>query len=244
MSNNADDTKSSEQLKQELFTKFEKTGQMVIDSSTLATTANDAPTAPVVEKDVVANVPKLAETDALMQPQAKDMGTLVKDPDSEFLKETVVITPLDKQAFVDALLDNSRFTRPFSLYGGKIYGEFQNRTTREHDAIVAYLCAKIRDGVIKNDSDYFRYLRSLILTAQTRRYMEFEYDGMKEPLYANEDGTPPAWEPTFLRWLAKDDLTPGLTGPLFSEIRKFEHKYWTLISCADDANFFVPAESV
>lgn len=246
MSDNATN-KSGEQLKRELFTQFETTGQMVIDSSTLKsddTVADADDAAKNIDKDVTANVPKAAESDVLMQAKPTTMDELVKPKDAKFLSETVIITPDDKQAFIEALLENARFTRAFSLYGGKICGEFQNRTVREHDAIVAYLCGKIKDGVIKNDAEYFRYLRALVLTAQTKRYMEFECDGMQEPLYANEDGTPPAWEPAFKRWLDRDDLTPGLTGPMYAEIRKFEHKYWTLIACADDANFFAPVESI
>lgn len=239
------DVLKQEQAKQDLIDSFNETGNLVIDQDALNSLGpvDQGEPEPLVEKDVEANVPKIADSDLFMQENTDNSSKLL-EMESSYLPEVVTITPADKASFVDAILADSRYMRPFSFYGDKVTGTFRSRTVEEHDAIAVYLSKLMIADEIKNDAEYYRHLRALSFTAQVAKFNGVEFNEMQKPLLANDDGTEPGWLNTYRRWLDRDNQTPGLTAPLFKALRKFERKYWTIIDSAGDANFFDPAESV
>jgi hypothetical protein len=226
---------------------MDSTGRIVVNADTIAALSDSDAPAPVIDPDapVEAPVPSVADKDPLVasDPVPASELALKDNIAGDFLPEKVTLTKEDKNAFIEALLGNTRFTRPFSLYGGKITGVFRSRTAKEHDAIVVHLAKLIRTNEIRNDSQYYRHMRASVLAAQVQLFNGAECEELAAPLYEGDAGIPQGWIGQYERWLNRDDVTPGLCGPLFVELQKFERKYWALIAGADDANFFNPAES-
>lgn len=247
-------TASTTSVKAQLGKTLQETGELVIDAGTVKalqqeTGISSAPAAVAAmpktsgTEDIVAPVPVAANEDVLMQDNAADKAELVVPG---FLAEKLTITTIEKEAFLDAVTTDSRFVQPFSLYGGAVQGIFQSRTVREHSAILAYLGKLLREKAITTDDEYLRHLKALVLTAQVQRWRSLEFQGMTEPAFETVTKTgvqDPAWLPVYQMWLDLDNKQPGITSPLFGELQKFERKYWTLIGCADDPNFWSPAEA-
>lgn len=237
--------------KAELIKELETNKRLSIDSATISALGGsglqeEKPAEDPMTTTVDANVPKAAESDPLMEKTPEHQKNLAfsDQKEIEFLPDKVSVTPEDKSAFIDAVLQDGRYVRSFSLYGGKVTGTFRSRTSREHDAIIGFLTSRVQTGVITNDADYFHNLRALVFMAQVERLNGVEYACMAEPLFPKQPDSDPGWLEAYRFWLDREERNCALTGPLFEELRKFERKYWTMIACSGELNFFDPAESV
>ena len=199
---------------------------------------------PETKTDIQAPVPEEAFKDPLTQDsKSKTQGLVLPEESPTFLKETVKITPEDRNVFIDAVLTNSRFTLPFTLYGGRVRGLFRSRTLREHDAVVAMVRNRMLQTPDLPESEFYRYLRACVLAVQVQMLGSQEYPEPEEPLF-RRDNNPVPWETSIDNWLALGDRNPALVVPLFSALQDFERKYWALIASANDPNFFEPADVV
>lgn len=152
-------------------------------------------------------------------------------------KEEVIITPAHKQAFIDSVIANRRFVLPFSLFNGKLEGEFQSRTQNESFAVFEELNRELADK-LSSQLSYSIRLRNMLLTVQLTRLGGDHFTGLKTPLFKVvevDKVTEPGWLAQVDYWITKDD---GVVAMLFKELRKFEYIYLTMLENANNQNFW------
>lgn len=154
---------------------------------------------------------------------------------------TIVVSSEEKASFIDAVVYNTRFTRPFEAFSGRIHGIFRCRTIREQQAISAHLQACVRDRKIVTEAEFLSELRACSLSAQVARLNELEFDLLPEPLFASadKDGSvvPHGWTDRVSYWKKQEENNLPLVLKLFKLLRDFEILYWTLVKDSEDANF-------
>jgi len=162
----------------------------------------------------------------------------------------VEVTAEEKAAFLDAIVDGSRYTQPFSLYAGKVTGVFRSRTTRETRAVMGELFRQLREGIISGDDDYQARVRHALLRLHVQELQNVEYGVPAEPLMAQAgtgtDGKPvtnaPAWVEEAEAFYGSEQQE-ALVSAVYEALRKFEQKYWAMVEHADDQNFWQTEDS-
>lgn len=251
-------------LEQELAKNIDKSGQVEINPDVIRKAIGDTEesnkqkkpannideTTSVKLSDRVKNDPMLVASE---QGSVSEVATkeLVKATDSikkqtKLLKDTLTtekskeieITSEDKYLFLDTIIENSRFTRSFNLFGGKLQGTLRTRTQNETRAIFQQLNKELRDGKLETQLEYSLRLRNMLFAAQVEFLNGDMYAELQKPLMATVNGE----ETTEIGWLHQVDiwneLNDGLTNLLFNELCRFEYKYLTLLEQADDQNFW------
>ena len=173
---------------------------------------------------------------------AEESRTALNDMIAESGAE-IELTEADKEAFIESLISGERHTQDFALYGGKIRGTFRARSQQETVGIIRHLNRLRRDGEIDDMLEYATILRNILLAAQVKSLNGDEYAELQEPLMRTikgKDVEEPGWLEQAKHWAAKQE---GLNAALYSELRKFEQKYWAMVDGADDQNFLNPEES-
>jgi hypothetical protein len=175
-----------------------------------------------------------------MEESASDLGIDLPDE--------VEVTPEDKDAFLDALIGNVRFERPFSVFGGKMHGILQNRLNRESRALLAEIRRRWDDQELTTMVEYSSKFRYAVLRFQLKEFQGKELTKIEGPLKAQlkvEDGEaktiPPDWmeeaEVIF------GDMNDGVLAALYEQLMLFERKYWAMVKNAANQNFWNPEDS-
>jgi len=245
-------------LKAKLEEQMKTKGEVNINSDTLARefTANDTVATPKDNMDTATSV-KLSDkvkNDGMLKASEGSLSTsiaaemekiksaalaqqaVISDLDSPDF--TLDITPEEKHIFLDALVSNSRFVLPFSLFNGRYTGEFRTRTQAESYAIFQLVNKELRVGGIENQMGYSMRLRNMLFAAQIKQLNGVDYAEIMEPLLpivAGDTITAPGWIAQTKIWDAMND---GLLKVLHEELRKFEYKYRTMLENANDQNFW------
>lgn len=151
----------------------------------------------------------------------------------------VTITPEDKVSFLDAIMSNTRFTKSYSLYGGRVRIRLRSLTLDETNAIAAFLFKQsVNDATWHLSGRGRRYA----LAAQVEMFNGTELAPLEAPLFETlaEDGKttkPPAWVDRDRFWDNKD---VGLVEAILKCMTDFDTRYKILISKAQDENFWNP----
>lgn len=161
-------------------------------------------------------------------------------------RAAVTLTQADRDAFIAALVSGGRYTRPFSLFNGAVYGVLRCRALGESEGIHAWTNLGLRTGRYTTPQDYSGALRDTLLTAQVQSLHGVTFPEMAAPLgpVAGTDTklwtdvTPPAWVPQVDTWRR---MPEAIVSALYDELKMFERRYWTMISHATDQNFWNPA---
>ena len=163
--------------------------------------------------------------------------------------ETVVITAADKKRFQDCFVDGTRFTRGFSVLGGRVKGVFRCRKTAESRAIMTELTRlAIANGY--SASDYAAANRKALLHCQLAELSGVVKPEFQAPLRAVEkinietktkEIVPPAW--VLEMDIAFDNVGDAVEDILYKELKTFEKVYWTMVRNAGDQNFWDPEDS-
>ena len=173
-------------------------------------------------------------------------GDALKDMEAikKLKREQVVITPDDKEAFIDALVSGKRLVLYFMRCGKRINVAIRSRTVPETQAILQQLKREIDAGTIVTQTDYTTRLRAMMMAAQVVDCNGTHGDPLKEPLFqmVGTDGklVDPAWLGQAQYW---NGVSDGLQAVVWSCLQEFEDKYWIMVDDARDANFWSPAAS-
>ena len=159
----------------------------------------------------------------------------------------VEITPEEKEMFLDAIVDDSRFELAFSLFNGKVTGVFRSRTTGESRAILKETHRRWAEFEKMPGSEYSTILKGSMLRAQLKELNGTGYPEMTEPLLAQYDfetdkTVPPKWYNEMETLCNK--FSDALITALYGALQTFEDKYWTLIKHAGDQDFWLPEDSI
>ena len=151
----------------------------------------------------------------------------------------VVIAPRDKADFIDAVVNNVRYTRDYSLFGGKILLTLRTLTVDETNALATWT-AKVgtRDSAGLMAGRYRKYL----VAAMVSKYNGVEMPPLEAPLFETlgDDGktvNPPGWLNRCNFW---DGTAVGVFSAIMQCIAHFDALYAALCAKADDANFWNP----
>lgn len=151
----------------------------------------------------------------------------------------IVITAEEKLAFVDAVVGNTRFTKDYSLFGGRITFTLRSLTSEEVQALAAWIVKKgTSDPTAQMSGKYKKYL----LAAQVARFNGTDMEPLETPLFETlaKDGKtiiPPGWIGRCAYW---DEQSTGLVQAMVGCLADFDIRYSTLCSKAEDENFWAP----
>lgn len=175
-------------------------------------------------------------------------SALANNPSGLYFENNQVdVTPEDKEAFLRALIDDSRFERPFTIFNGKVSGVFRSRLLNETRAIMCEIQRQLRNGEFDTDIEYGTRMRHALLRFQLKELDGKSYQIPEEPLSAVatvEDGkekvTPPAW-------VEEADVffngSEAKFAAVYAQLCVFEAKYWTMTQNADDQDFWQTEDS-
>lgn len=248
------------QLKDKLRTVQDQGGKVAFGTGANAGAAGPAPVAAAqVTGDVSAKVPQIANADPLIEGSVgasqetlgEDMnklgdtgsGNMNQIPLDSFTETEIVLTEAERDAFLEALVENKRYEQKFSLFNGKIKGRLRSRSTEESEAIASWMNWGVKEQQFKSGLDYAVAMRNALLAAQVLDLNGTRFPELKAPLYRTQDGdktVDPGWLGQMQAWSQK--LEP-VVAAVYQELRTFEKKYWTMVMHARDQNFWRPAES-
>lgn len=166
---------------------------------------------------------------------------VVGNPDGESdagRDAALTITSKDKVAFIDSIVSNSRFTKDYSLFGGKFKLTLRSLTTDEVNAM-SYWAAS--EGAADVTGIMTGRYRKHLATAQVERMNGVQMPALEEPLFVTigTDGKkiPPKWVSRSSYW---DNVPSGLFDAIIRTIKEFDGLYSTLCGKAEDSNFWDP----
>ena len=251
-------------LKEALRNAGQDGGKVVFGSGAPEPVVPAGTTMAAVTGDVKASVPKIANSDPLVNAAVGDVGStvanvaadtgqifsdsLVQPPEHEEYTEKVVLTEAERDAFLDALLSGKRYVQKFSLYNGRITGKLRCRSLVESEAVAAWMAGLLTGGAPITALEYAIKVRNALLAAQVLELNGTRYPELQAPLYPVKNGdaiTPPGWIAAADAWSKNTDgKTPeAVVAAVYEELRTFERKYWTMVVHARDQNFWQPVES-
>ena len=203
---------------------------------------------PVDENATVqADVPKAAKDDIFNDADATNglhQGLL-----ASYIEDKVDITPDDREAFLQAIVNGGRYERDFELFGGKLKGVFRCRKIAESDGIIAWLNHCINSNVLSARNDYTTLMRNALLAAQVKQLRGLvsedfpELTGPFGPTRSTDgkEVTPPGWIGLADAWGERPE---ALVTAIHKELQKFEKRYWAMIADSANQNFWNPAASI
>ncbi len=159
--------------------------------------------------------------------------------DTEVVPEGIDITPEDKIRFIDSLVGNSRYTRDYSMFGGKVKLTLRSLTSDEVNALSAW---SIKAGSSDSAGLMAGRYRKYMAAAQVAMMNGVEMPPLDEPLFETigKDGktvSEPGWVKRCDYW---DGMSVGLFESVMKCIKDFDGRYSVLCKKAEDANFWDP----
>lgn len=154
-------------------------------------------------------------------------------------RKTVTVTSEDKKAFVDSVVSNTRFTKEYSLFGGRIMLVIRSLTVDEVNAIASFVA---KAGTMDPSGLMAGRYRKYLAAAQVAQYNGVEMPPLEEPLFPRleSDGktvSEPGWVDRNRYW---DGIGIGAFNVVMSCISDFDETYATLCREADNSNFWAP----
>lgn len=156
-----------------------------------------------------------------------------------FSHRPISITPEDKSAFLDSVVNNSRFEKDYSLFGGKVSLTVRSLTSEEVQALAAWV---VKHGMSEPDWQVSGRYRKYLMAAQVSKYNGVEMPPLEAPLFEtlDKDGKSvkePGWLSRGEYW---DGMPSGLVDAILACLANFDMTYSTLCKKAEDANFWNP----
>jgi len=162
-----------------------------------------------------------------------------KDLDLGKMQRNITITAADKKRFVDAVVANSRYTRDYALFGGRVTLTVRSLTADESSALATWT-AKM--GTSDSAGMFAGRYRKYLMAAQLSRLDGVDMPPLETPLFETlaEDGktvVPPGW---VKRCDYFDSMGIGKFNAIMGCLADFDLIYSTLCQNAEDANFWNP----
>lgn len=157
---------------------------------------------------------------------------------SELSNERTVI-PEDKIAFVDSVVQNKRFMKSYSLFGGKVSLTVRSLTSDEVNAMSAWI---LKQGSSDSAGLLSGRYRKYLAAAQVEELNGVRMNPLEEPLFETlgKDGKSvecPGWISRSSYW---DGMSGGLFDAVMACIKDFDELYSLLCKKAQDSNFWNP----
>ena len=203
----------------------------------------------------VSDVPEQAKDDVVMaahdraSPESVAMAAMHNDPAGLlFDRGEIELTPVDKQTFLTAIVDDRRFELDFELFDGRLEVTFRSRTNAETRAVLQEMRRQLVANEIDTEIEYTTRLRHALMRFQLKQLNGEEYPPPEEPLAAqvstDENGkkqvTPPQWVQESEAYFQGHEAR---TTAIYNALCIFESKYWTLTENANNQDFWKTEDS-
>ena len=168
-----------------------------------------------------------------------DTGKVEEDVSLAPKTKTVMITAAEKVNFIDSVVNNTRFTKEYSLFGGHLKLTLRSMTVDEVNALGSWTAKQgTEDPAGLMSGRYRKYLAA----AQVAKYNGVEMPPLENPLFPTleSDGKTvkdPGWLKRSDFW---DGIGIGAFNALMTCISDFDLRYSTLCKEAENANFWNP----
>jgi hypothetical protein len=177
---------------------------------------------------------------------ASTRDPLLKSADVELPKSRaeVVVSPEDRQKFLESVVSGKRFSLGFDLLGGAIRVVFRSRSQAESQAVISRIVEERKQGLIVTELDYTLRQQHLMLSAQVEELQGVKYAEWAKPYVVtkSETGTQePGWLPQALEFVESQQ---NLIEILWVALKRFEDKYWTMVEAAEDQDFWQAGTSI
>lgn len=154
-------------------------------------------------------------------------------------RKDITLTPDEKAAFIESVATNERFTKRYSLFGGKLTITLRSLTTDEVNALASWTSRQSTKDAIGIVSGRYR---KFLAAAHCAMVNGVEMQPLDEPLFerVESDGktiSPPGW---ISRGSYFDGMGYGQFQAIMKCIEDFDARYAMLCSKAEDANFWDP----
>lgn len=168
-----------------------------------------------------------------------DTGKVEEDVSLAPKTKTVTITAAEKVDFIDSVVNNTRFTKEYSLFGGHLKLTLRSMTVDEVNALGSWTAKQgTEDPAGLMSGRYRKYLAA----AQVAKYNGVEMPPLENPLFPTlESDGKTVKEPG---WLKRSDFWDGIGigafNALMTCISDFDLRYSTLCKEAENPNFWNP----
>ena len=214
------------------------------DVASLVQESSGEKTGDEMEKTSVVQAEKPEHSDAADNEAAKEMDRknfffgILGALDS---KGRTQITPEDKQAFVDAILANTRMQLKFSLFGGKLNFTIRSRTYEETRAAMHFASDEAR-GTFESQTVFSMRLRAMLMAMQVAEFNGTQYPTAGElgNLFTVKVDGKPIPPPWLKQTKTFEDLPEAVFEAVWQCIYEFEVKYWTLVRNSRNQDFWLP----
>lgn len=154
-------------------------------------------------------------------------------------KKDLVVKSVDKVAFIKSMVENRRFEKVYSIFGGNVTLVVRSLTNEEVQAMAAFV---MRMSVDDPSGAVSGKYRKYLLDAHVAKFNDIELPPLKEPLFRTigDDGksvVDPGWVSSGSFW---DDKPYGLVQAAVACVEEFNVLYNSLCEKAEDANFWSP----
>lgn len=154
-------------------------------------------------------------------------------------KKDITITAQDKISFIDAIVNNKRYERDYSLFGGKVNLTIRSLTSEEVQALSVWI---LKHGTSDPTWQITGSYRKYLLAAQVARYNGIEMPPLEQPLFdtLEKDGKTVRQVGWIDRGKFWDDKPSGIISAISACLSDFDVRYTTLCKKAEDSNFWNP----
>lgn len=186
-------------------------------------------------QDSIFSSENLAKDSAV--PKEGDKDDSPKEP--AMPADTVVLTSRDKVAFIDSMVNNDRFTKEYSVFGGRLTLTVRSLTTDEVNALSIWT---VKSGANDTTGMMVGAYRKYLMAAQVARLDGVDMPPLEQPLFQtlDKDGKTvkePGWVKRCEFW---DSMPIGKFNAIIECLKDFDERYSLLCSKAEDANFWNP----
>jgi hypothetical protein len=194
---------------------------------------------PAVKKEVKNEDKGIFSDSNLPNDSEVDTGKVEEDVSLSPKIKSVTITAAEKIEFIDSVVNNTRFMKEYSLFGGHLKLTLRSMTVDEVNALGSWTAKQgTEDPAGLMSGRYRKYLAA----AMVKKYNSVEMPPLENPLFPTlESDGKTVKEPG---WLNRSDFWDrigiGAFNALMTCISDFDLRYSTLCKEAENANFWNP----
>jgi len=167
--------------------------------------------------------------------------------------EEVILTPEEKDSFLQAVISNSRWTQRYTIYGGRVEVVLRSRLTDEGSAIISEMQRRYQNGDILDNIAYSHEIMLAAMIFQVEQLNGVMYeDRSPGKLKATATKIDDPLDPTGKRKISSikapdwyedmhihfGNMNEAMVRAVYQLIIDFETKYWVMVKNSGDQNFW------
>ena len=211
--------------------KFKETGVVELNSSDMFTSTaevnNDEREPDALSKSTTVSEEEAEHTDVLLESGSERVNPLD-------LKVDIVITPENKENFINSVIYNKPFEATYTIFGN-ITVSYRSRTQKDTSNIFRFIGKQFADKKIGTQAEYTEEVRKMLLACQLTEFNGVEFSPITD--YSADS------KELLDRLKSIEELNDGVVTALYTKLVEFESIYWAMVNNASNQNFWNPVES-